>query len=189
LSRRAVLEGLGGLATAAGISGLRFAGSRTGEERLARSAYLDGPMKARVTVDLGHPTGKWVQPHIYGYATGDLNNNDWLLAANGVVESSAEILAPPLIRFNTSESSIIQSVFTNGVGQPDWTHLARWEQYHSDFLGSNGRLVFGLGPNDADTSLPPAIWSPTGRSATNATSWGSGSIRGTSTRWPTPCTR
>jgi hypothetical protein len=144
LSRQTFLKGMAGVAVAAGLR--------------RRPATGSPPLAARVDVDLRNPTGKTVQPYLYGYATGNLLNNDFLLAADGIVESSAKTLAPSLIRFNTSETTIIQKIFANGVSQPNWTHLAHWVRYHTDFLGKDRRLVFGIGPSDADASLPPATW-------------------------------
>jgi hypothetical protein len=149
ISRQTFLKGI------AGIAAVAAAPSRWID---AVFADPDGSLAARVEVDLGNQTGKTVQPHLYGYATGDLANDDFLLAANGVVESSAKTLAPSLIRFNTSESTIVQTIFANGVTRPNWTHLARWVRHHADFLGKDGRLIFGIGPNDADTALSPATW-------------------------------
>ena len=161
VSRQTFLRGMAGVAVAAGIRGLQTRGSSAREAnpaRSARSAYRDASAFGSVTVDLWHATGRTIQPYLYGYATGDLCDNDFLLAANGVVESSAKTLAPSLIRFNTSESTIIQTVFANGVKQPNWAPFSRWQQHHADFLGNGGRLVFGIGPNDGHTSLPPATW-------------------------------
>jgi hypothetical protein len=73
-------------------------------------------------------TGKTIQPDLYGYATGALLDNDFQLAANKVVESSAETLSPALIRFNTPVQTIIQSVFAAGTAQPDWGLFSRWPQ-------------------------------------------------------------
>ncbi len=158
VSRQTFLRCIAGVAAAAGLRGLRTIGSSAPAANPARSAYRDVGALGSVAVDLSHATGRTIQPHLYGYATGDLCDNDFLLAANGVVESSAKTLAPSLIRFNTSESTIIQTVFANGVSRPDWAPFSRWQQHHADFLGNGGRLVFGIGPNDGDTSLPPATW-------------------------------
>ncbi|MGD0703496.1 MAG: hypothetical protein ABSA02_26890 [Trebonia sp.] len=158
LTRKTFLKGVAGVAVATGIGRPRILGSSV---RKANPAGRTGPnsvLGSRVTTDLGHPTGKAVQPHLYGYATGDLADRDFLVAANEVAEGSAKTLAPPLIRFNTSESTIIQTVFAKGAAQPDWTHFSRWVKYHADFLVNGGRLVFGIGPNDGDTFLPPATW-------------------------------
>jgi len=155
LSRQTFLKGVAGVALAAGIGGARVPGATA---QAANPVQADGALRARVTTDLWHPTGKTVPAHLYGYASGDLLDNDFLLAANGVAEGSAETLAPPLIRFNTSQSSIIQTVFANGVAEPDWTHFSRWAEHHADFLANGGRLVFGIGPNNGNTSLPPATW-------------------------------
>lgn len=157
LSRKTFLRGLAG-AAAAGILGPLTACAPARETMPGRPAGLDGVVQARVTADLWHPTGKTIQPHLYGYATGNLLNYDCALAANGVAEHSAQTLAPTLIRFNTSQSDIMQSVFANGVAHPDWSIFSRWQQHHADFLKLGGRLVFGIGPNHADTSLPPATW-------------------------------
>jgi hypothetical protein len=155
ISRQTFLRGVAGVAVAAGIGGPRILRSRA---RKANPARPDGVLYARVTADLSHPTGKTVPAQLYGYATGDLIDGDFLLAANGVAETSAETLAPPLIRFNTSQSSIIQTVFAKGVSQPDWTHVSRWVVYHADFLANGKRLIFGIGPNNGNTSLTPATW-------------------------------
>jgi hypothetical protein len=149
---------MAGVAAVAGIRRLQTPGSSAREASPARSAYRDTGALGGVTVNLSHATGRTIQPHLYGYATGDLCDNDFLLAANGIVEGSAESLAPSLLRFNTSESAIIQTVFAKGVNQPDWAPFSRWQQHHADFLGSGGRLVFGIGPNNGNTSLPPATW-------------------------------
>lgn len=159
MSRQTFLRGVAGVAVAAGIAGLRIPGFHTAREASpVPPAHRDGVLHSRVITDLWHPTGKTVQPHLYGYATGDLADGDFLLAANGAVETSAERLTPSLIRFNTSQSTIIQKVFAKGVTQPDWTHFSRWVRYHADFLGNGGRLVFGIGPNNGNTSLTPATW-------------------------------
>ncbi len=158
VSRQTFLKGVAGVAAAAGIRGLLTMGSSARKANPALSAYRDAGALGGVTVDLWRATGRTIQPHLYGYATGDLCDKDFLLATNEVVESSAETLAPSLIRFNTSESTIIQTVFANGVHQPDWSPFSRWEQHHADFLGNGGTLVFGIGPNDGHTSLPPSTW-------------------------------
>jgi hypothetical protein len=158
ISRQTFLKGMAGVAAVAGIRGLKTVGSPAREAGAAQSAYRYAGALGGVTVDLWRATGRTIQPHLYGYATGDLCDNDFLLAANGVVESSAETLAPPLMRFNTSQSTIIQTVFENGVNNPNWAPFSRWQQRHADFLGNGGRLVFGIGPNNANTSLTPTIW-------------------------------
>jgi hypothetical protein len=158
VSRQTFLKGMVGVAAAAGIRSLRTMGSPARGANPARSAYPHGGQGASVTVDLSRATGKTIQPYLYGYATGALLDNDFRLAANGAVESSAETLAPSLIRFNTSAGTIIQTVFAKGVSQPDWTPFSRWVQHRANFLRSGGRLIFGIGPRAGDTSLPPATW-------------------------------
>jgi hypothetical protein len=158
LSRKTFLKGMTGVAAAAGIRGLRTAGSPALAAGSARSASADGSQGANVTVDLSGATGKTVQPYLYGYATGVLLYDDFRLAANGIIESSAKTLAPPLLRFDTSAGSIIQTVFANGIDRPDWTPFSRWVQHRGDFLKTGGRLVFGIGPGGGDTSRPPATW-------------------------------
>jgi hypothetical protein len=123
-----------------------------------RSAHPHSDQSANVTVDLSSATGKTIQPDLYGYATGALLDNDFQLAANKVVESSAETLSPALIRFNTPVQTIIQSVFAAGASQPDWAPFSRWVQHHGDFLSDPGRLIFGIGPAGNDTSIPPVTW-------------------------------
>jgi len=116
------------------------------------------------TVDLSALTGKRLQKQLYGYATGALFSNDFALAADRAVQSSAKILGAPVIRFNTPASNVnanqglIQAVFANGVVNPDWTPLANWVRNHRAFLDSDGILVFGIGPNGGDTSLSPSVW-------------------------------
>jgi hypothetical protein len=163
VSRHTFLRGVAGVAAAAGIRGLGTIGpSARGpsarEASPTRSAHRDVGALGSVTVDLWHATGRTIQPYLYGYATGDLCDNDFLLAANGTVESSAKTLALSLIRFNTSESTIIQTVFANGVSHPNWAPFSRWQQHRANFLGTGSRLVFGIGPNNGNTSLPPATW-------------------------------
>lgn len=145
VSRQAFLKGMAGVA-AAGTWGRWPLGFPRGSQR------------ASVTVDLSRATGKTLHPYLYGYATGALLDNDSLLAANGAAESSARILAPPLIRFNTSAGTVMQKVFAKGASQPDWTPFSRWAQHRANFLGKGGRLIFGIGPGGGDTSLPPATW-------------------------------
>lgn len=145
VSRQAFLKGIAGVA-ATGTRGLWPQESPLGSQR------------ASVTVDPSRVTRKTLHPYLYGYATGALLDNDSLLAANEAAESSARKLAPPLIRFNTSAGTIIQTVFAKGVSQPDWTPFSRWVQHRASFLSKGGRLVFGIGPGGGDTSLSPATW-------------------------------
>jgi Glycosyl hydrolases family 39 len=141
LSRQTFLKGMAGVVMVAGTRNLWTAGQ-----------------SASVTVDLSSQTGKAIGPYLYGYASGALLDDNFQLAANKTVEKSAEALAPPLMRFNTPVQNIIQSVFANGVSQPDWAPFSRWVQCHADFLGAGGRLVFGIGPAGEDTSIPKATW-------------------------------
>jgi hypothetical protein len=128
----------------------------------ARSAQ--GAKTSAITVDLAAKTGKTLHPFLYGYATGALLDNDVNLAADKVVESTAETLAPPLIRLDTAGGTLIQRTFANGVADPDWTHISRWVQHRGDFLRTGGRLIFGIGPSGDDTSISPATWGKYARS-------------------------
>lgn len=116
------------------------------------------------TIDLSAPTGNELQKRLYGYATGALFGNDFALAADPTVEASAKFLNATLLRFNTPASNVdanrtlMQAVFANGVGSPDWTPLNDWVNNHRAFLGSDGILVFGIGPDGGDTSLSPSTW-------------------------------
>src|ERR1700722_3329192 len=145
VTRHTFLLGVAGGAGAGAPRGLRASG------RLAAS-------RPSVTVDLARTTGKTVSPYLYGYATGALMDDDFRLAANATVEKSAKTLAPALLRFNTPVSTIMQTVFAQGVSHPDWTPVSRWTKDHADFLGVGGRLIFGIGPAGGDTSIPPATW-------------------------------
>ncbi len=145
IGRQTFVRGLAGVAVLAG----------TGDQ-LARSAPARAA--ASVAVDLSRTTGKAITPSLYGYATGALLDNDASLAASAAARKSAQTLVPPLIRFNTPASNIIQSVFAQGVGRPDWTPFANWVRHRGDFLRPGGRLVFGIGPAGNDTSLSPATW-------------------------------
>jgi hypothetical protein len=109
-------------------------------------------------VDLSGATGKTIQPSLYGYASGALLDGDFQLAANKAVQTSAGTLAPALMRFNTPAQNIIQTVFANGVSQPNWAPFSRWLKHRGDFLSNPGRLVFGIGPAGGDTSIAPATW-------------------------------
>ena len=152
LSRKTFLRGIAGVAVAGGthdLQDMRF------PIRRDSSPAVQLP---KVTVDLSNATGKTVQSHLYGYATGALLDNDSLLAANKAVEGSAGILAPSLIRFNTPAAAIMQKVFARGVSRPDWTPFSRWSQHRASLQGKGGRLIFGIGPVGGDTSLSPAIW-------------------------------
>jgi Glycosyl hydrolases family 39 len=154
VSRQTFLKGMAGMAVAAGTRNLWT--GRSPAHR--RPAHPHSDQSANVTVDLSSATGKTIQPDLYGYATGALLDNDFQLAANKVVESSAETLSPALIRFNTPVQTIIQSVFAAGASQPDWAPFSHWVQHHGDFLSDPGRLIFGIGPAGDDTSIPPATW-------------------------------
>ena len=158
LSRQTFLKGMAGVVVAAGTRNLWTGRSPTGGAEPARLAQPHSSQRASVMVDLSSSSGNTIQPYLYGYASGALLDNDFQLAANKVVESSAETLAPALIRFNTPVQTIIQSVFANGVSQPNWKPFSRWVQHHADFLSNPGRLVFGIGPARGDTSIPPATW-------------------------------
>jgi hypothetical protein len=159
VSRQTFLRGVAGVAAAAGIRSLRTIGSPAREVNPALADHLlHGLQSSSVMVDLWSATGKTIQPFLYGYATGALLSDDSLLAANAVVESSAETLAPSLIRFNTAAGTSIQTVFANGISNPDWAPFSGWVQHHADFLRNGGRLIFGIGPSGDDTSLPPATW-------------------------------
>ena len=46
-------------------------------------------------------------------------------------------------------------VFANGVENPDWSPLRNWVNHRQAFLGSDGNLVFDVGPGGGDTCLPP----------------------------------
>ncbi len=143
MRRQTFLTGLAGAAATAVIPALRSRGTQA---------------QAGVTVDLSATTGKTVQPSLYGYATGALLDDEFLLASNAAAQRSARRLAPPLLRLNTSSAGILQQVFAHGVAQPDWAPFSRWSQHRGSFLGDGGRLVFGIGPSAADTSLSPATW-------------------------------
>jgi hypothetical protein len=158
VSRQTFLKGLAGVAAVAGIRSLRTMGSPALEAYSTRSASPDSSQRASVTVNLSRATGRTVQPYLYGYATGALLNDDFQLAANGVIESSAKTLAPSLLRLETSAGNIIQTVFAKGIDRPDWTPFSRWVQHRGNFLKAGSRLIFGIGPGGGDTSLPPATW-------------------------------
>jgi hypothetical protein len=145
VSRQAFLKGLAGVAAVAATGHLW-----TGHSRTAQAAT--------VTVNLSQLTGKTVDPHLYGYATGALLSDDCALAANEAVEKSAEILAPALIRFNAPASRLLQQVFPPDGGQANWGPFQKWLKNKTDFLGKNGRLVFGIGPAGDDTSITPTKW-------------------------------
>jgi hypothetical protein len=157
VSRQTFIRGVTGGAAAAISSGLWAGQSPAAGASPERSVGSRG-RRASVAVDLTHVTGKVVEPYLYGYATGGLLYNDFQLAANGFAERSAEKLSPALIRFNTSVTTLIQSVFAHGVSRPDWAPFANWVQHSADFLRKGGRLVFGIGPSGDDTSIPPATW-------------------------------
>jgi hypothetical protein len=157
VSRKTFLRGMAG-AAAAGIPGVRAMVFPDRNANSTLSARQHGSPGSSVTVDMQRPSGKTVHPFLYGYATGALLYDDFLLAGNAAVESSAETLAPALIRFNTAASTIIQTVFANGISRPDWTPFSSWVRHHTDFLAHGGRLVFGIGPGADDTSLSPATW-------------------------------
>lgn len=146
VTRQTFLKGIAGVAAMAGTGGLRSFGL---------SPYVQPP---GVAVDLSHATGKTVHPQVYGYATGALLDHGSLLAADKAVESSAETLAPSLIRFNTPAAAIMQRVFAKGVARPDWTPFSRWSRHRAALLGKGGRLIFGIGPAGGDTTLSPAVW-------------------------------
>lgn len=117
------------------------------------------------TVHMSALTGKKLGKRLYGYSTGALFNFDFALAADPAVEISAKSLDLPLLRFNTPSSGVndsyqnlFQVVFANGVEHPDWTPLRNWVHNHRAFLGSDGVLVFGIGPAGGDTSLTPSVW-------------------------------
>lgn len=148
LSRQELLKGMAGVA---GAGALWTGGSSP--QSAARAAQ-----QVRVTVDLSRTTGKTIAPVLYGYATGALLDHDSRLATNAAAQKSAQALAPPLIRFNTPVTTIIQSVFAQGVERPDWTPFANWVQHRGNFLRAGGRLVFGIGPAKDDTSISPATW-------------------------------
>ena len=142
-----------------GAAGLLAAGQSL---RLARA---QGSSVPNATVDLSAPTGKVLGKRLYGYATGALFNFDFDLAADPAVQSSAEFLDAPLLRFNTPSSGVNDSyqplfplVFANGVENPDWSPLRNWVNNRQAFLGSDGLLVFGIGPAGGDTSLSPSVW-------------------------------
>ena len=158
VSRQAFLKGIAGMAVSTGGHWLRALGSPIQGADAARLAYAHGDQVASVTVDLSRATGKTIQPYLYGFATGTLLDDDFLLAANGAAEGSARSLAPALIRFNTSASTIMQEVFAKGAANPDWAPFSRWVQHRDDFLGESSRLIFGIGPGADDTSLSPATW-------------------------------
>jgi hypothetical protein len=148
LSRQAFLKGVAGMAAVAATGPLWTKGSDQG---------------ASVTVNLSKLTGRALQQTLYGYATGALLNDSqpasyFNLAGTAAVQKSAEILAPPLIRFNTPASDIIQTVFADGVDQPRWASFENWFKNRADFLGRSGRLVFGIGPSSFDTKTTPAQW-------------------------------
>jgi len=117
-----------------------------------------------ITIDLSRETGRTVHPFLYGYATGALLDNDFRLAANKTVEASGRTLSSPLIRLDTSASSLVQKIFARGVSRPDWTLISRWARHRGDFLRAGGRLVFGIGPAGGDTSITPATWAKYARS-------------------------
>lgn len=117
------------------------------------------------TVDLSAPTGRLLGKQLYGYSTGALFNFDFALAADANVQASAEFLDAPLLRFNTPSSGVndsyqdlFQVAFANGVENPDWSPLRNWVNNRQAFLGSDGTLVFGIGPAGGDTSLSPSVW-------------------------------
>ncbi len=152
LSRQALLKSAAGVIVVTGTRQL------LGVRSSADGANSSGGQPARVNVDLSRSSGKKVQPYLYGYATGALLDDDFQLAADSAAERSARKLSPALIRVNSPVTSIIQSVFANGVAAPDWTPVATWIQHRADFLGTNGRLIFGIGPSGRDTTISPATW-------------------------------
>lgn len=142
-----------------GAAGLLAAGQAW---KLVRAQNSSIP---NATVDLSAPTGKVLGKRLYGYSTGALFLNDFALAADPTVQTSAEFLNAPLLRFNTPSSGIddsyqalFQVVFANGVENPDWSPLRNWVNNRQAFLGSDGILVFGIGPAGGDTSLSPSVW-------------------------------
>ena len=76
VTRQAFLAGIAGVAAGVGMPGLWTMG-RTARETITP--------RGGVTVNLSHATGKTVQAHLYGYATGALLDDDSLLAANKAV--------------------------------------------------------------------------------------------------------
>lgn len=152
ISRNTFLKGAVGMAALAGT-------------RMWPTAHLSQDARSSaVTIDVAATTGKTLHPFLYGYATGALLDNDVSLAADKVVESTAETLAAPLIRLDTAGGTLIQRTFARGVAHPDWTHISRWVRHRGDFLRSGGRLIFGLGPSGDDTSITPATWARYARS-------------------------
>jgi hypothetical protein len=133
LSRQTFLKGVAGAVAAAGI-GSQWAEIPARAENLARPANRLRSQPSSVTVNLSAATGQTIQPDLYGYATGALLNSNFQLAANKAVEKSAETLAPTLIRLNIPASTLIQTVFANGVSHPDWSPLGSVRYRHRPAL-------------------------------------------------------
>jgi hypothetical protein len=163
VNRHTFLKGVAGVAAlaatrkwAAGapVSGLANAGQ----------ASMQTTAPAVITIDLSRETGRTVHPFLYGYATGALLDNDFRLAVDKSVEASGKALASPLLRIDTSVSSLVQKIFTKGTSRPDWSLISRWVQHRGDFVRPGGRLVFGIGPAGGDTTISPATWAKYARS-------------------------
>jgi hypothetical protein len=159
VSRKTFLMGMAGVAVA-GTRGLRASRSPIRGAIPASSAHPRSSQLPSVTVNLSDLTGITIPSYIYGYATGALLDNKCQLAANSAVKKSAGALAPSLVRFNTPASNIIQTVFVNGVSQPNWAAFAKWVKNRASFLGDSSQLVFGIGPapDPGVQPLPADTW-------------------------------
>jgi hypothetical protein len=158
VSRQEFLKGIAGVAAMAGAHNLWNRKLPARQVNSASSEHLLARQQLNVKVDLARSSGKTLHKYLYGYATGALLDGNFRVAADRAAEKSARTLAPALIRLNTPVQQIIQSVFENGTEYPNWAPFADWIRHRSDFLGDRSRLVFGIGPNGNDTSIPPATW-------------------------------
>ena len=123
------------------------------------------PPNSNLAIHLAATTGKTVPNTLFGFCGGGLvygnnRNNDFDTVFDTKFQASAAKLKPGLIRLNTQQTEpLLQNVFANGVGSPNWAWLDNWINNHAGFFNdATSRLVFGIGPAFADTSIDAGTW-------------------------------
>jgi hypothetical protein len=157
ITRRRLVAGLSSAAGTA-ISGVGPASGR-----------IEGSPSVRVIVDPASTSGKQISPYIWGFSGDALCYGrqpvphgpcDFNTVFDTTFQASAAKLKPTLIRLNTQQTNaLFKHIFRNGTAHPDWQWLDNWTNNHSRFFDdATGRLLIGLGPFGADTSISPPTY-------------------------------